>query len=303
MFEFQEEADELLQKIIPHLKGFSHLGGSEGVVYFVDDNFVVKKYFGEHIKAASARQSLVNHCSEVNRLNMQGFSVPRIYSVSLPEQGRGNAYLLEERAKGNSLFSLKLNEIEKKISMFKRTKKAKLQQELISLIKSEFLETNEKLESLPESEIEKFILTDYLMTRDYKFGNPDVTSSNVIFDGNHLTHIDSYFDKCDGTFTKTQTPAEDVLRDMVDIMHNNFFVRQNYGKALGQVPEAMKMIEQNNVLAKEVTKRLITQTNKLISPKFDESAGKKELYKLLVNSINNMFDRDGAEMINLIEKE
>lgn len=308
MFEFQEEADELLQSIIPHLNDFSHLSGGEGIVYFIDDNFVVKKYFKDITSTVQDQRNLVLHCCEVNKLNLQGLAVPRIYSIELPTNDRPNTYLLEERVKGSCLFSIE--EIEPIVEKIARKKVAKLQREMISAFKSNYLTVNEQLEALPDSEIERFILTDYLMTRDFKYGVPDVISSNVLFDGNTLTHIDSYFANSDSSYVGengevklSTTPAESTLKDMLDLMYHNGYAQGQLMKFCGEYPEVEKLVKQNKRLVRENMKRFISKSNGLISPRF--SGDYLELmYGLMTNTIRETLNGEKIDDITeLIEKE
>lgn len=260
MFEFQEEADELLQSVIPYLKNFSYLSGGEGVVYFIDDNFVVKKYFQKFTNSRYAQQCLINHCAEVNRLNFQGYPLPKIYSIALPDENNKSVYILEERAKGKSLFPIiKFSQITEQIE---RKKKARLQFELISKFESDYLKVNEQMEALPDSEIEKFILTDYLMTKNFVYGGPDVVSSNVIFDGKHLSHIDSYFSTKKERGEISDTPSEDVMKDMLGLMFHNGLAKVYLKKACGEIFGVDKILKENTKLTKETLKDLSgKQTN------------------------------------------
>ena len=56
------DANEYLKALIPHLDEFSFLCGTEGKVYFVDDNFVVKTYFEPFNKLSVFNE----FCKEIN---------------------------------------------------------------------------------------------------------------------------------------------------------------------------------------------------------------------------------------------
>ena len=308
MFRYQEDADEFLQRIIPSLSGFSHLSGGEGTVYFIDENFVVKKYFKDVTRSTLDQRNLILHCCEVNKLNMRGLAVPRIYSIELPTNDRPNTYLLEERVKGSCLFSI--DGIEPLVEKISRKKVARLQRELISAFKTNYLTVNEQLEALPESEIERFILTDYFMTRDFKYGVPDVIGSNVLFDGNTLTHIDSYFAKSDSSYTDengeakvSDTPAESTLKDMLDLMYHNGYAQGVLMKLCGEYPGVKNMVKQNRRLVRENMKHFISKSNNLISPKFSGNY-LQLMYEFMTSKISETLNGEEIDDITkMIEKE
>ena len=308
MFKFQEEADELLEAVIPYLKNFSRISGGEGTVYFIDDNFVVKKYFGDIMASKQNQQTLVDHCAEVNRLSMKGLSIPRIYSVALPMGERKNAYLLEERARGSYIFPVE--RLEDLLNCYARKKRAKLQDEMFSEFKSRYVTVNEQLEALPDSEIEKFIMTDYYMTRDFKYGTPDVINCNVVFDGNRLMHVDSCFVKEDSSFLDeddgievSEFPAETVMKDMTDLMYHNGFAQESLERVLAGRPGVSKMVNHNRKLVRENIKRFIKKSNSLISPRF-EGDHKKQMCEFMTSKISEALNGEEIDDITkLIERE
>ena len=103
------EYDKLLLSFISKLDSFNYAQGSEGRVYFVDDKFIVKKFFMDRENL----EMLELFCREIKGFADAGYNVPNVYSwTGIPRQnGRFDCYILEERVQGEKLFDISFDSI------------------------------------------------------------------------------------------------------------------------------------------------------------------------------------------------
>ena len=195
--------DKILASFVPNLEKFNWLCGTEGRVYFVDDKFVVKQYFTREKET----EMFFKFCEEIKSFADMGYAVPMVYSwMAVPSKNKKlfNFYVLQERVKGSVLFESNLSKIYSRCQNFcdsvgfsEAIKNKAKNVDLFGMIVEEYvkayLETNQALLSLSDSELEKFIMTDYNMGVNSLYSSPDVQSANIMFDGKKLTIIDNAF--------------------------------------------------------------------------------------------------------------
>ncbi len=255
----QSVSNEILASAIPLLDNFSYLAGTEGRVYFIDDNLVVKHYTDRY--DASCFDAF---CREVRGFADKGYSVPYLYAWKhFPKANSGTdseMYLLEERVKGSVLFQNDMSRIYDRCTsilderaFYEVVRHSKEYPELFSAIVREYvklyLETNRALFKLDEKEIERFIMSYFKMDLEGRYSIVDVQPSNIMFDGKNLTHIDSaYLEKEKDMKVSVASTSSKVLTDMVGIFNENTLVPIQIRRCLsGQ--EALTTLRRENTEA------------------------------------------------------
>lgn len=272
----QKEYDAFLEQTIPILDRCSFLCGTEGTVYFVDDNFVVKTYF----EPVEDLEIFNEYFKEIQLFGNMGLAVPKIYAwASAPcESGeKFAAYILEERVKGKTLFDLDVHRLYESCKKFCSreefefaTASRKNNPELLGLIMrehiAEFLSINKAIGSLSDAEIERFISTDYMLGVQSRFSAPDVQAGNVMFDGKKLTIIDSAFVGRDKGADSVEYVKATLMRDMFLLFYYNENVNWLPRFKCGITPELKKLKNENEEACFLAMRRLVRKTNQMYSP-------------------------------------
>lgn len=194
----QKKYNKLLQELIPNLDKYSYLSGTEGNVYFVHDDYVVKEYYNSHLSI----EFFQKFYNEVKTFAEQGYALPKFYaweyvSINPP---RKSFYILEERVKGKTLFN-EMEDIYPKVqhlcskdefnhAIFHCSENPKLFSEIIIAYLSDINDTAKSLYNMPEDKLELFITTLYHIYLDSMNSFPDIHENNIMFDGKNLTIID-----------------------------------------------------------------------------------------------------------------
>lgn len=194
----QKKYNKLLQELIPNLDKYSYLSGTEGNVYFVHDDYVVKEYYNSLFSIEFFNE----YCKEIQSFEEQGLSVPKIYAWDniTTKSGRRIFYILEERVKGKTLFN-EMSEIYPKVqhlcstdefnnTIFNCNQNPKLFAEIVIAYLSDINDTAKNLLNMEENKLTAFINTLYHLYTDSKNSYPDIHENNIIFDGKSLTIID-----------------------------------------------------------------------------------------------------------------
>ncbi len=247
---------KILTSALPNLKKYSYLAGSEGRVYFVDDNFVIKEF----VERKNAKY-FDAFCEELKGFAEKGYSVPMIYAwckdYKHPNFDQPKMYILEERVRGSVLFQRDMTKIFDRCkaicdeaSFVSVMKNKKSNPELFSLILREylriFLETNKSLLELPESEIEKFVNSYYQMQIQGRYSLVDAHAKNVMFDGKTLTHIDNGFLEEElESGRNVESIVSLLLRDMVSIFYENGELPTAVKKCKFQREELLRLVDDN----------------------------------------------------------
>ena len=288
------DANDYLKRIIPHLDEFSFLCGTEGKVHFVSDDFVVKTYFEPFNKL-----SVFNaFCNEIKGFADKGFAVPKIYSwATVPCDGNNEfkAFILEGRIKGKTLFDLDVTRLYGACKKFCSTeefdfavKSKKNNPELLGLILREhildFLNTNKALNSLPESEIERFVSSCYNLGKGARFSWPDVQAGNVMFDKEKLIIIDNaYLGHNVGEYSDEQVKAT-LLRDMFLLFYYNENVNWTPKFKCGVSEELKRLKKENEDECFLAMRRFVRKANEMYRPvlksSYDYDACKNVAYEV-----------------------
>lgn len=179
---------------------YSYLYGTEGRVYFVDDNFIVKE-FNNNIS-----QTIFNeYCREISWFSSKGLAVPKIYAWMRKKVNYDGAfdhkyYILEERVKGNCLFwdledTYKLSSdlcdnVEFCEIINNPSKNLEVYSQILLNYFEYLKEQFQKVTNLDDDELERFFYSLFVLYKGSEFSIPDIHSHNVMFDGKRLTIID-----------------------------------------------------------------------------------------------------------------
>lgn len=268
--------DEYLRRIIPSLNQFSFLSGTEGRVYFVDDDFVVKTYF----QPIDSLEIFENYFKEIQSFAEKGYSVPKIYSWAFTPCENGKefcAYTLQERVKGKNLFDLDLesfyescNGICTKEEFDRAVGDRKSNPELLGLLIREYiascLRTNQALLDLSETELEKFLSTDFNIGVESRYSISDVQAANVLFDGQNLRIIDNGFLGYDKGLDSESVVKANLMRDAFLLFYNNESVKWLPKFRCLYSDEINKLKDQNMDASFLAMRRFVRKVNQMYSP-------------------------------------
>ena len=102
-----ENRQYLLNLIIPFLTNFSSKQGTEGKVFFIGKDIVVKEYFSKIDCKEILEGGFKKYCEECEEFYKKGYKIPKIFDwtiMSNPDHSGFKYYLLEERIPGRELF-------------------------------------------------------------------------------------------------------------------------------------------------------------------------------------------------------
>ncbi len=307
------EYDNLLLSLIPQVSKMKYKSGSEGVAYFVDENFVIKEisFCFENDESDKYINSFNLFCQEIKGFFDKGFAVPQIYSwVGLKDCDNSvNFYILQERVKGEHLFEIYLEDIFYHCSNFcgidefneaLKNRSGSLYQKIVETHLKHFIETDEKLLSMSDVELERYILSHYGMIKTRQYSWVDVHSGNVLFDGNKLTIIDNSF-ALNNPNIQYRNAKSLVLTDTIDIFldHAEFldFVNEDY---LKQFDSFGSLIIQNKNIAAEALKRFINKINYVVEPVIKSKAE----YVVMRYELKKLFGTQKTEeLLSEVQKE
>ncbi len=301
--------DGFLSSLIPRLEEFEHKQGGEGSVYFINDDFVVKKFYNS---AMAINNSFLNYCNEMANFHDLGFCVPEFFAFKMIEDKYDKhygLYILEERAKGreiyiehnnSDLFSLfdsvcSKEEFENAMS----AKEGLLFEKLMELYIKDFMNVNKQLLDVSDLMLENFILSNFDMRVQGKSSSPDVQPRNVLFDGKNLTMIDNLYLK----IVRKTMPNENLekvitLKTLVNLISSNDEVAYFINPSAKKIKSISKIYRENQTLAAKVTKRFVKKTNELLNPVIDKRY-EFESFKQTLGSF--LKEKDAQEIVSELQ--
>ena len=296
---------DYLSNVIPVLDGCSYLSGTEGSVFFVDNDFVVKTYH-EPIVDVDLFNSFFK---EIQSFGDAGYAVPKVYSYVLKPRKGGSGfsvYILQERIKGKNLFDLDILNFyecckkfcsidEFNLAVNDRENNPELFGLIIREFISDFLNTNKNLLSLSESELERFISTDFHLSSKSRFSIPDVQAGNVIFDREKLTIIDNGFLGYDKGIESEDSARVNVLRDMFLLFYYNETVNKMPKYRCMYSDEINRLKSENNEVSFLAMRRFVRKVNEMYLPMVTNVYD----YEACMSVANEVFDEKKAKEICL----
>ena len=295
------EYDNLLLSFISKLDSFNYAQGSEGRVYFVDDKFIVKKFFMDR----ESLEMLELFCREIKGFADAGYNVPNIYSwTGIPRQnGRFDCYILEERVQGEKLFDISFDSIYSFCKDLCSTQEfhdalfTMNNPELYGVIVREyikkFISINNNLLNVSESEVEAFLTSEYEMGLRCRYSALDVQPENVMFDGSKLTIIDNAFLEEEKFLDFEEVVKINLMRDMFLIFLYNQEIRGLSTRNCSISPEILKLKQENMEACFLAMRRFVRKANQIYSPKIDNEYD----YMACESVANYVLDKKLAEEI------
>ncbi len=309
----EEERQHLLMASIPMLQDFPSKAGNEGRVFYVSNDVIVKKYFSKIDRPEVLTGAFDNYCKECEAFVSNGYKIPKIYDWSMfsrPDHSGFDYYLLEERVPGRELFFsniLKMYEQEFKDHIDKDgyaklvenpESDPKLYEKVLKAYIHDFIEMNERIESMSDSELENFLQGVYGMFVECQYAIPDVHARNVLFHQGKLNLIDLYLEHDREAFQAMRaTPAENLLlARMVALFNFNGDIKK-YKTNDAMLRHLNADIDFNGVLCTEAMKKVIRAGKRIC--KFSPN---KKWWEGFVLRIERILEKDQtAEIIKEID--
>jgi len=307
---------------INNLNQYYSLSGGEGVVYFLDDKFVVKEYKTIE-KWDEFDKVFYDYCQQMQQFANSGYSIPKIYAwVKIPnmnyyiknEKNKFRYFILEERVAGRELFfgfiedaydivkDLCSNDEFKKVLL--TNPDSNLFCEIVKRYFEDYIRMNEIIESMPEGELSKFVVDSYKMFLTGKNIYPDLYPHNILIDDSQkICMIDPHFES-EARSGDEYIKKSDYLTDMINLFLYNGFVNKpdkmlkHYKDGGFNFSRLENEINQNKKLSKRALIRLLTIINLYCdNPKVLNARS----FALVLKSLKMVFDRkDVNEVLSYV---
>ena len=308
-----EERQHLLMSAIPMLPDFQTKAGNEGQIFYVSKDVIVKRYFSKIDKPEVLCGLFNKYCDECEEFWQKGYKIPRIYAwtmVSKPDHTGFDYYLLEEQVPGRELFFsniMKMYEQEFKDHLSKdefvtavnnSEENSKLYEKILNSYVHDFLEMNERIESMPDAELERFLENIYKMFVECEYAIPDVHARNVLYHQGKLNLIDLYLEHDrDGYSAMKMTPAENLLLARIVALFNYNGELKKLKSNDSKLMYINDDIDFNGILCTEAMKKIIRAGKRLY--KFNPN---QKWWETFVKRIEKILDKEQtAEIIKEID--
>lgn len=301
------EKQQYLLSCIPFLSAFKRKNGSEGEVFFISDKIIVKKYFSQTDTPAVLNGLFDKYCEESNYFRAKGYNIPKIYTwtvLSRPDHSGFDYYLLEERVPGRELFVSSIMKMSDRFAGALDNQEFRylidnpeyntaLYNEILSSYIHDFLTMNEKIESMPEKNLEKFLTSVYDMFSECRYAIPDVHARNVLYHNESLNLIDLYLEKFSEGYKYSEfTPPELLLLSrMVALFNYNGDIKK-YKSNDYDLRKINHDIELNELLCTEAMKKVIRTAKK--SYEFNPS---QEWWKVMAKRMEKVLEKENMESV------
>ena len=319
------EYDSFLIEVIKNLDNFPSKKGGEGAAYFIDDRFVVKEYIKQNpcIKEEIFDEMFPYYFQEMKEFAEKGCSVPKLYSwVKIPNPNRlmerkaahempFKYYVLQERVQGRNLY-YDIDVIDESYVLFKNLCAFEdfshmsdnlnfgddaLRVEILKTYIKDYIMVNEMLESMPENEMEKFILSGHEMFLNGKYSVPDIYRGNVIIDSSKLSIIDNRMLEPWRGSLPWDNCNETLFNDILMLLYLNTSARDcifTRRSDFGSSEELVKLQKQNQKICAEVFKKIIEIFKSRLHMKPLEQNSIKKMY------IKRILKEDSDEVLSMI---
>lgn len=318
----EEVRHDMLLEMIPKLHKFRHLSGGEGTAYFVGENVVVKEY--DRVSNRLLLDSIFEaYCEEARDFAELGYTVPKIYSwVKIPAKKsfliptEDRYFILEERVKGRELFLNKLtqfyhlfqdelsyrrfesivNNPGNDILMYKQIVKAYI---------SDYISVNAFIESLPDAELERFIMSVYKMFDEGKYSIPDLSTKNVFSTESGLCVLDNFMGQRSKHEYFGPMLPEEFLTTMLVILFKansgikgvlkNKCITRNDSQG-----EFKKLVEENQIVCKAAMEKIFKALKRCLDGK---NVTNLRILQTAYNRLAQILDYENAkDVISIVDK-
>lgn len=303
-----EQRRKFLIDSIPNLGKYESRFGSEGTVFFVDDDIIIKKYFPETPSRVITNELFEKYCKECENYYRKGYGIPEIYSWAAVPRTKTSGidyYLLEQRVSGRELFLSNIEEVYQKSSgwLNKRDFFYILQnpesshviyKKILFDFISDFREMNEKIESMPEDKMENFVWGVYGMLKDYYHAIPDVHAGNILYHENEMKLIDLFLETDESLVQSLKLiPAESLLfARMIALFDSNADIKK-YLSSDSYLLEINELIAFNEVICFEAMKKFIKVAKRFC----DCIPPNEKWWNRLILRIERILAKENAEKI------
>lgn len=270
----EEERQHLLMAAIPMLQDFPSKAGNEGRVFYVSNDVIVKKYFSKIDRQEVLCGAFDKYCKECDEFALKGYKIPRIYAWTMisrsDHSGAFDYYLLEERVPGRELFFssiLKMYEQEFKDHIDQKGYEEVIQnpeldpkfyEKAVKAYIHDFIDMNERIESMSDYDLENFLLGIYGMFGEGQYAIPDVHARNVLYYQGKLNLIDLYFEYDRAGYDALRaTPVENLLLARMIALFNFNGDLKKYKTNDLDLRQINHDIDLNGVLCTEAMKKVI----------------------------------------------
>ena len=281
-----EVRHEMLLEMIPKLKRFRHLSGSEGTAYSVGESLIVKEY--DKVANRDLLDSIFEaYCDESRAFAEKGYLLPQIYawtkipakkSFLIPTEDR--YFVLEEKVKGRELFFGKLEQLyylfDEEYS-YRRFAKIlnnpeldiKLYHQIVKSYIADFIRVNSFIEAMPESELEHFIMSIYKMYESAEYSIPDINRRNVLMTDKGLRIIDNFMAiKTEHSYFGILQPDDFLASVMILLFRSNVGVNEIVKKPHIAGTSAQltveSMIQENQLICQAAIEKILRVMKKCL---------------------------------------
>lgn len=314
-----EDYGSMLLNLIPFLKSMPYKCGGEGVAYFYGDQFVIKEYC-EAVDWESFDEVFDTYCSEIQEYSNMGFNVPKIYSwlkipnfeyYSAGKKNKYKYYILEEKVDGRNLYygfleefypicSKKFDKREFMRSIGCPDLNLPTYTEIVREFLRDYVEINEFLESVSETELSDFIVSAYNIHMTSKQGEPDLFPANVFVKENKIKLIDNTINlNTDGRIRSQEYLNNYFITHLVNLfMYNENVskVERNicYNLSEKLTPDFSDLKKKNVKASKAAITRVLKIMNKYCdNPKMSNP----QLYTVAFTTLKNFMGKSNARDI------
>ncbi len=262
-----------IDELIPNLHKFSYLKGCEGKVYFASDDFVVKEYFNHRVNP----EIFDLFCREMQSFADRGYVVPKVYAWQCEplEKGCHKFYVLKERVKGQLLSAPQMQDLFHKfkdvcsrkgfeqIVLNPKSDLSLYEQIAVEFLKN-FIHINSNLLSVSDNELERFIISEFEMSKKQRYSVTDVQPSNVMFDGKSLIEIDSAFLGREMVGKNNLGIKDKIIEDIVFLFIENQTSLESEKFSPVKSDKIVELLRHNNELCFEAMLRLVRKTTSML---------------------------------------
>lgn len=306
---------------IANLKSFPSFAGSEGVAYFVNDDFVIKEYI--NVDNWELFDDIFdNYCKEMQAFANKGLSLSKIYAWTRMVnfnyytgkcKNKYRYFILEERVQGRELYFGEVGDAfalvkdlcskEEFKSIIKdsylggfRDSQLTLVDEILKRYFEDYVKMNEMLESMPEKDRVNFLTDAHEMYNVGKFLYPDLFPHNILVESGKLTMIDPMMaDTNNGT---NGVNGSMYVKDMVSLFIYNYMINKPRGSVQSRVlsnRQLSNLCERNTKVTKELITKIVHAIRDNCGDAFEFMTDEDKDYTEMV--LRSIFQLQDAESV------
>ena len=317
----------ILLDALPMLHYLPRCSGGEGTAYFYGDEYVIKEYTNYH-NWGYFDAVFELHCQEMQRYHKKGYAVPEIYAYTkMPNmryysghaENKNKYYILQEKMPGRHLFHGFLEDTYPMVSdlfSYSEFKKAvacpddNLQsfKEIVRIFINDYIQMNQMVESMPESELGEFIAGMYDMYLGATYSVPDIHPSNILVYDRKFSLIDNQVVIADEKREKQAYLQGSFVNDLLNMFFYNNEVFELSRGALNSLKNKRSvnfshLKHQNIKVCKAAVLKTVQAMNKYCdNPVVTDGRTQLLIFSTLNNYLSPMDSIEVMEHIHLSQK-